>query len=39
VRHSGRSTLDRLVDFAAFVFAQDDWTSTDASESGQASPR
>jgi Predicted nucleotide-binding protein containing TIR-like domain len=41
----GRSTLDRLVelsqevDFAAFVFAQDDWTSTDASESGQASPR
>jgi hypothetical protein len=41
----GRSTLDRLVelsrevDFAAFVFAQDDWTATDASESGQASPR
>jgi CAP12/Pycsar effector protein, TIR domain len=41
----GRSTLDRLVelsqevDFAAFVFAQDDWTSTEASESGQASPR
>ena len=41
----GRSTLDRLVelsqevDFAAFVFAQDDWTSTDASESGEASPR
>src|SRR5438477_9419187 len=40
----GRSTLDRLVelsqevDFAAFVFAQDDWTRTDAS-SGQASPR
>src|SRR2546423_6037198 len=40
----GRSTLDRLVelsqevDFAAFVFAQDDWTTTDAS-SGQASPR
>jgi Predicted nucleotide-binding protein containing TIR-like domain len=39
----GRSTLDRLVelsqevDFAAFVFAQDDWTTTDAS--GQASPR
>ena len=33
----GRSTLDRLVelsqevDFAAFVFAQDDWTQTDAS--------
>src|SRR6187551_3638696 len=41
----GRSTLDRLVelsqevDFAAFVFAQDDWAMTDASESGQASPR
>jgi hypothetical protein len=41
----GRGTLDRLVelsqevDFAAFVFAQDDWTSTDASESGEASPR
>src|SRR3954466_16037883 len=41
----GRSTLDRLVelsqevDFAAFVFAQDDWTSTDVAESGQASPR
>jgi len=41
----GRSTLDRLVelsqevDFAAFVFAQDDWTATDASESGEASPR
>jgi CAP12/Pycsar effector protein, TIR domain len=41
----GRSTLDRLVelsqevDFAAFVFAQDDWTTMDASESGQASPR
>src|SRR5919206_4701372 len=41
----GRSTLDRLVelsqevDFAAFVFAQDDWTRTDASQSGQASPR
>jgi len=41
----GRSTLDRLVelcqevDFAAFVFAQDDWITTDASESGQASPR
>src|SRR5438067_1943429 len=37
----GRSTLERLVelsqevDFAAFVFAQDDWTTTDASESGQ----
>jgi hypothetical protein len=41
----GRSTLDRLVelsqevDFAAFVFARDDWTTTDASEDGQASPR
>jgi hypothetical protein len=41
----GRSTLDRLVelsrevDFAAFVFAQDDWTTTDTSDSGQASPR
>jgi hypothetical protein len=41
----GRSTLDRLVelsqevDFAAFVFAQDDWTTTDASQSSEASPR
>ena len=41
----GRSTLDRLVelsgevDFAAFVFAQDDWTTTEAFPSGQASPR
>src|SRR5215471_16494600 len=41
----GRGTLDRLVelsqevDFAAFVFAQDDWTTTDASQSGEASPR
>jgi Predicted nucleotide-binding protein containing TIR-like domain len=41
----GRSTLDRLVelsqevDFAAFVFAQDDWTTMAASQSGQASPR
>jgi Predicted nucleotide-binding protein containing TIR-like domain len=41
----GRSTLDRLVelsqevDFAALVFAQDDWTTTDTSQSGQASPR
>jgi hypothetical protein len=41
----GRSTLDRLVelsqevDFAAFVFAQDDWTTSSASQSGQASPR
>ena len=46
----GTTTLERLVelahevDFAAFVFAQDDWTSTSTaasphSESGQASPR
>ena len=43
----GTTTLERLlelaheVDFAAFVFAQDDWTAQDpkASESGQASPR
>src|SRR3989440_7960814 len=41
----GRSTLDRLVelcqevDFAAFVFAQDDWITTDTSQSAQASPR
>jgi hypothetical protein len=41
----GRSTLDRLVelseevDFAAFVFARDDWTTTDAVPSGEASPR
>jgi Predicted nucleotide-binding protein containing TIR-like domain len=46
----GTTTLERLlqltreVDFAAFVFARDDWTSrsppaTDPSESGQASPR
>ena len=41
----GRSTLDRLVelsqevDFAAFVFAQDDWTAADSSKAGQASPR
>ena len=39
------NTLDRLVelsqevDFAAFVFARDDWTTTDASQSGEASPR
>src|SRR5205809_6829748 len=45
VFNPGVSTLDRLVelsrevDFAAFVFAQDDWTTTDASQSGQASPR
>jgi hypothetical protein len=45
----GTTTLERLVelahevDFAAFVFAQDDWTSANTaspnSESGQASPR
>jgi hypothetical protein len=41
----GRGTLDRLVelsqqvDFAAFVFAQDDWTETDASPAREASPR
>jgi predicted nucleotide-binding protein with TIR-like domain len=47
VFNPGVSTLDRLVeltrvvDFAAFVFAQDDWTTnpTDATASGQASPR
>src|SRR5499427_8280998 len=46
----GTTTLDRLmeltreVDFAAFVFARDDWTNksapaTEVSEPGQASPR
>jgi predicted nucleotide-binding protein with TIR-like domain len=45
----GTTTLERLleltheVDFAAFVFARDDWTTKDApradSEAGQASPR
>src|SRR5512134_2282730 len=46
----GTTTLERLlelaheVDFAAFVFARDDWTSTSVSpspapEAGQASPR
>ena len=47
VFNPGVSTLDRLVeltrevDFAAFVFAQDDWTSnpSDAAAPGQASPR
>src|SRR3989442_8549337 len=47
VFNPGVSTLDRLVeltrevDFAAFVFAQDDWTSnpSDAGARGQASPR
>ena len=41
----GVSTLDRLVeltnevDFAAFVFAEDDWTNVGAEGGGQASPR
>src|SRR5687767_513265 len=43
----GTTTLERLVeltrevDFAAFVFAQDDWTTVGApaADSGQASPR
>src|SRR3989440_2413515 len=48
VFNPGVSTIDRLVeltrevDFAAFVFAQDDWTTKGASpdaDSGQASPR
>jgi Predicted nucleotide-binding protein containing TIR-like domain len=48
VFNPGVSTLERLVelthqvDFAAFVFAQDDWTMRGASQdaaSGQASPR
>jgi hypothetical protein len=48
VFNPGVSTLDRLVeltrevDFAAFVFGQDDWTTKGASpdsDSGQASPR
>ena len=47
VFNPGVSTLDRLVeltrevDFAAFLFAQDDWTSnpTDVAAQGQASPR
>src|SRR5690349_21804741 len=47
VFNPGVSTLDRLVeltrevDFAAFVFAQDDWTTSpsDAIAAGQASPR
>jgi hypothetical protein len=47
VFNPGVSTLDRLVelthevDFAAFVFAQDDWTSnpSDTTAPGQASPR
>lgn len=48
--HPGVSTLERLVelahevDFAAFVFARDDWTSANVAaapppESGQAAPR
>jgi hypothetical protein len=47
VFNPGVSTLDRLVeltrevDFAAFVFAQDDWTTNASDEAGQgqASPR
>jgi hypothetical protein len=50
VFNPGTSTLERLVelthevDFAAFVFAQDDWTTrtppeSDAPQTGQASPR
>jgi hypothetical protein len=47
VFNPGVSTLDRLVeltrevDFAAFVFARDDWTSnpSDMTATGQASPR
>jgi Predicted nucleotide-binding protein containing TIR-like domain len=47
VFNPGVSTLDRLVeltrevDFAAFVFAHDDWTSSpaDTTATGQASPR
>ena len=41
----GVSTLERLVeltnevDFAAFVFAEDDWTNVGAEGAGQASPR
>jgi predicted nucleotide-binding protein with TIR-like domain len=41
----GTTTLERLlelaheVDFAAFAFAQDDWTAGAPAESGQASPR
>ena len=48
--HPGTTTLERLlelahgVDFAAFVFARDDWTTnspsaSDTTASGQASPR
>ena len=47
--NAGTNTLDRLVeltrdvDFAAFVFARDDWTATNVSapppQGGQASPR
>ena len=44
VFNPGVNTLDRLVeltrevDFAAFVFAQDDWTSPTAGDPGQAVP-
>ena len=33
------SGASQEVDFAVFVFAQDDWTTTDASQPSQASPR
>jgi hypothetical protein len=45
VFNPGVSTLERLVeltrevDFAAFLFAQDDWTTNGSPESAQASPR
>ncbi|MEV7396732.1 TIR domain-containing protein [Aeromicrobium sp. NPDC092404] len=45
VFNPGTSTLERLVelthevDFAAFVFAQDDWTANDTPAPAQASPR
>src|SRR6476620_4639350 len=47
--HPGTTTLERLleltreVDFAAFIFARDDWTTnsppSESASSGQASPR
>lgn len=42
---AGSMTLSRLVelskevDFAGFVFAQDDWTTSSADQTGQAAPR
>ena len=45
VFNPGVSTLDRLVelthevDFAAFVFAQDDWTSNPSDATARARPR